>query len=260
MKIALCFYGLVGSSEFKHGLGKPLNPRLCAEYYKKNFLDLNETVDIFVHSQSIEFKDQINEIYKPCKSIIEKKKTFFFQALFHPNILLSILGSLRRMDFRFKYFREKVNRANNYFSRWYSTQMVMKLKKKYEEEKNFNYDLVFLTRLDWAFLKPLVLTEKMKNKFTLSNHNDVPSPRNNYEAKVVKKNLTQEKGFADYWFIGNSKDLDKFSDLYDKKYFYPISPHFASMQHAKYLKLNVEFLGWRGEDHEMMRRLKKSYE
>ena len=79
MKIALCFYGLVGSSEFKHGLGKPLNPRLCAEYYKKNFLDLNEKVDIFVHSQSIEFKDQINEIYKPCKSIIEKKKTFFFK-------------------------------------------------------------------------------------------------------------------------------------------------------------------------------------
>ena len=67
-----------------------------------------------------------------------------------------------------------------------------------------------------GFFKTLVLTEKMKNKFTLSNHNDVPSPRNNYEAKVVKKNLTQEKGFADYWFIGNSKDLDKFSDLYDK--------------------------------------------
>ena len=67
--------------------------------------------------------------------VSSKKKTFFFQALFHPNILLSILGSLRRMDFRFKYFREKVNRANNYFSRWYSTQMVMKLKKNMRKRK-----------------------------------------------------------------------------------------------------------------------------
>ena len=37
MKIALCFYGLVGSTNFKYGTGKPLDPNICAKLYKKKF-------------------------------------------------------------------------------------------------------------------------------------------------------------------------------------------------------------------------------
>lgn len=258
MKIALCFYGLVGSTNFKHGMGDSLDPNLCAEYYKKNFFEYNSNIDIFIHSQSYDFRNELNKIYKPCKSVIEKNKNFFLQALIHPEVLLSLLGSLKRFDFKFKHFREKHKMTKNAFSRWYSTKSVIKLKKTYEEKNKINYDLVFLTRLDWVFLKPLILNEDMKNKLTVSNHNDVPSPRNNYKSKIMKNNLTNQKGLADYWFIGGSDILDSFARLYDRKYLYPISPHKSSYQHVKYLKLNLSFFTYRGIDHEMYRRIMKS--
>ena len=136
--------------------------------------------------------------------------------------------------------------------------MVISLKKEYEEEKEKKYDLVFLTRLDWAFLKPLKLNKSMKKKFVVSNHNDVPSPRNKYKSKIKKNNKTKEKGLADYWFIGGNNIIDEFSKVYDRKYLYEISPHYSSLQHSKYLNLKASFLGYRGIEHELMRRIKKS--
>jgi len=258
MKIALCFYGLVGSTNFKHGAGDPLDPNLCAKYYKENFFKYNSNIDVFIHSQSYEFKDELRRIYKPCKSVIEKKKNFFLQALIHPRVLLSFLVSLKRFDFKFKHFKEQYKRAKNAFSRWYSTKSVIKLKKSYEKENKFKYDLVFLTRLDWALLKPFILNEDMKNKLTVSNNNSVPGPKNNYKSKIIKNNLTNENGLADYWFVGGSDVLDNFAKLYDKKYLYHISPHISSHQHVKYLKLDLSFWSYRGIDHEMLRRIMKS--
>lgn len=258
MKIALCFYGLVGSTNFKYGSGKPLDPNICAKLYKKNFLKINNNVDIFIHSQSYDFKEKLIKIYKPKKSLIEKKKSFFWKAFFHPKVLISILISLKKFDFQFSDFKNKHLRTINAFSRWYSTKMVISLKKEYEEEKEKKYDLVFLTRLDWAFLKPLKLNKSMKKKFVVSNHNDVPSPRNKYKSKIKKNNKTKEKGLADYWFIGGNNIIDEFSKVYDRKYLYEISPHYSSLQHSKYLNLKASFLGYRGIEHELMRRIKKS--
>tara|TARA_A100001015_G_scaffold141911_1_gene157501 strand:- start:5319 stop:6101 length:783 start_codon:yes stop_codon:yes gene_type:complete len=258
MRIALCFYGLVGSTNFKYGSGKSLNPNLCANLYKKNFISHHDKVDIFIHSQSYDFKEKLIKIYKPKKSLIEKKKNFFWKAFFHPKVLLSIIISLKNFDLKFKDFKDKHIRTINAFSRWYSTKTVVMLKKKYEKERNKNYDLVLLTRLDWAFLKPLRLNKNMKKKFIVSNHNDVPSPRNKYKSKVKKNNKTEEKGLADYWFIGGNDIINNFSKVYDRKYSYEISPHVSSFQHSKFLKQKISFLGYRGIDHELMRRIKKS--
>ena len=95
-------------------------------------------------------------------------------------------------------------------------QKVIELK-KLRKWKRINYDIVFLTRLDWAFLKPLKISKLMKN-LVVSNHNDVPSPRDKYKSKIKKNNRTFEKGLADYWFIGGNKIIDKFSEIYDRKY------------------------------------------
>ena len=48
MKIALCFYGLVGGAEGNDGKGFTLSPVTAAHYYKKNIIDNNENVDIFL--------------------------------------------------------------------------------------------------------------------------------------------------------------------------------------------------------------------
>ena len=258
MKIALCFYGLVGSTNLKYGIGKPLNPKICAKLYKKNIFKFNPKIDVFIHSQSYGFKDSLNKIYLPKKSLIEKKRSFFWKAFFHPKVLISILICLKKLDFEFNDFKDKHKRTINAFSRWYSTKKVIELKKNYENEKKINYDIIFLTRLDWAFLKPLKISKLMKKKLVVSNHNDVPSPRNKYKSKIKKNNRTFEKGLADYWFIGGNKIINKFSEIYDRKYFYDISPHISSLQHTKFYNLKLSFLGYRGIDHELMRRLKKS--
>ena len=39
MKIALCFYGLVGSVSDKNGNGIPLDPSIAYKHYKKNIFD-----------------------------------------------------------------------------------------------------------------------------------------------------------------------------------------------------------------------------
>ena len=35
MRIAICYYGLVGSKNKKYGKGELLDPKICYEYYKK---------------------------------------------------------------------------------------------------------------------------------------------------------------------------------------------------------------------------------
>ena len=97
-----------------------------------------------------------------------------------------------------KDFKEKHLRATNAFSRWYSTKIVILLK-KYEQDNNKNYDLVFLTRLDWAFLKPMKLNLNMKKNLSFQiimmyHHRETDI---NLKLKITK----QREGLADYWFI-----------------------------------------------------------
>ena len=259
-KIALCFYGLVGSSNFKHGKGQPLDPNICANYYRKNFFDYHSNVDVFIHSQSFNFKEELKKIYKPNSSIIEKQKSFLLNALIHPQVLFSLFLSIIRLDLKLEKFKYILKNTENAFSRWYSTKKVIDLKNAYEKENKFEYDLIFLTRLDLALLTPFILNEDMKNKLTVSNRNDLPTPKNNYKVKIKKNNFTYEKGIADYWFVSDSKIINNFSKLYERKYFYNVNPHLSSLQHSKFLKLDLNFRTYRGIDHNMYRRILKSDE
>ena len=181
-------------------------------------------------------------------------------ALIHPQVILSFFLSLLILDFKFEKFKYILKNTKNAFSRWYSTKKVIDLKKAYELENKLEYDLVFLTRLDLALLKPFILTENMKKKLTVSNRNDLPTPKNNYKVKIKKNNLTYEKGIADYWFVGDTEIIDKFAKLYNRKYLYNVNPHLSSLQHSKYLKIDLHFKTYRGLDHNMYRRILESDE
>ena len=56
MRIAICFYGLVGSVCDKNGQGVPLDPAIGYKYYKENIFDTNDEVDVFIHSWSVEIQ------------------------------------------------------------------------------------------------------------------------------------------------------------------------------------------------------------
>ena len=267
MKIALCFYGLIGSKEKKYGKGKLLDPNISYKYYEEHFLSNNHEIDIFIHSQSFRSKDEIVKIYKPKKYHIEKQKSFFLKTLFHKKIIIKILSLLvsfckreKKIEDLFEEFNFTFNRCKNLWSRWYSTKKVIDLKKEYEFKKNFKYDLVMLTRLDMAFFSKFEFEKIPKNLLTVPNHNDVGGPRNEYKTQIVKNNRTYEKGISDFWFISSSENIDIFSDLYKHFRNYNISSHTSSYEHSKNSNLELNFYKYRGIDHEAIRRLNLSDE
>ena len=48
MKVAICFYGLVGSATSKYGSGENLDPTIAYKYYKKNVFS-NLKILIFLY-------------------------------------------------------------------------------------------------------------------------------------------------------------------------------------------------------------------
>ena len=148
MKIALCLYGLTGSSVNKWGLGKPLDPIIAFKYYLKNLINANpnDEVDIFIHSQSYKFKKKLVSIYQPKLSIIEKQKDFTYAIKKHPSTKYSLSPTVFFLDL-FKFFytfksplfqkKNRILKLINCYSRWYSSKISIDLKKKYEKKKKF---------------------------------------------------------------------------------------------------------------------------
>ncbi len=267
MKIALCFYGLVGSAEKKYGKGDLLDPNISYQYYKKYFLSNDHDIDIFVHTQSIERKKEIIRIYNPKMYFIEKQKNFFLKTLFHQKIIIKILSLFlsfckreKKLTTILNEFNFTFKRCQNLWSRWYSTKKVIDLKRKFELKNNLKYDLVMLTRLDMAFFSKFEFEKIPRNFLTVPNHNDVGGPRNDYKTEITKNNRTYEKGISDFWFISSSDNMDRFSDLYIHFNNYNISSHVSSYEHSKKIDLKLNFYKYRGTDHEVIRRTNLSNE
>lgn len=72
MKIALCLSGLVGSLE-RFGEGDSIDLSLAYNHFKKHIFNINNNVDIFIHSWSTESEEEICDLYKPTRSIFWKK-------------------------------------------------------------------------------------------------------------------------------------------------------------------------------------------
>lgn len=256
MKVALCFYGLVGSKTDKNGQGTPLDPSVA---YKLNYDNLiaDNDVDVFIHSWSYDFKDELVELYKPKLSIIEEQVEFpssskirnnrdfseklgvIYSLFKNPGMFSSILSNNRKEAFRA-------------YSRWYSNKTVLDLKSKYERDNNFKYDCVMVMRLDVGFYSKLNFEEYDMSNFYASNWNDYPTKSNNY--KWNKENHNQGKGFLDFWFFSNSEYMDRFATLYDNIEKYHVCPHRSSYQHVSTFTDKIKYIKYRWLDFEMIRR------
>ena len=266
MKIALCLHGLVGSRSSKYGLNKNINLKIPHHYFKKNLISINRNVDIFLHSQSYEAKNELIHLYKPKSFKIEKIKDFSF-SIKHPHLKRLYILKIKSFFESFVGIRSSknkirylINKSKASYSRWYSFKEVINLMRIYEKKKNFKYDIVFITRYDLIIKKKFYLNLLNKKKFTVSHHNSVPAPINNYMTQPKKDNKTSTKGFSDLWFASNSENMFKFSKLFDQIEKYPISNHFSSYHHAKRLKFKIDFKFFRYFDYELWRRLKMSKE
>ena len=261
MKVALCFYGLVGSKVGKNGQGEDLDPEIAYELYRKNIIDKNDQVDVFIHSWSYEFKDRLTDLYSPKKACIENQIDFQAKASNFKNKFPSYRAKIKLIFFKIfnknaylKLINLKEKELFRAYSRWYSSKKSLDLKKEYENEKGFKYDAVMITRLDVGFFSELMFDKYDMRYFYASHRNDAALESNNYKANRL--NHDEGNTFQDLWFFSNSDNMDKFSLLYDYIENYRVSPHASSREHVDVFigKEKVKYTMYRWFDHELIRR------
>ena len=211
MKIAICFNDLVGSTKGK-------SEQLIGDFekcflissklYGENIINKNNEVDIFVHSWSESMKDQILNTYRPKKWIIEKQKTF------NTPDYIANTGELRKQS---------------HYSVWYSRKKVVELKRQYEKEHGFKYDCVMLARFDLAWQTELLLEsydmdffwtqnwpKKTLNGRMLTDLEYWQKSDYNLPFKTEWYGYPKTKdGLLGMWFFSNSKNIDRFAEVYD---------------------------------------------
>ena len=244
MKIALCLFGLTGGNSSVGGLGKKIHPKNGFKYYNKNLLSLYD-VDVFVHSWSTEFKEEIINLYNPKKYIIESQKPFNEISL--SNFGYRHLHDLRKLkpykapylDFNdnvaFEKFETLLWRS---YSRWYSTYKSIELKKEFEAEKSVEYDFVVSSRFDIALLKKIQFEKLDKEKFYASfRHN-----RDDFNDAIY-----------DLIFISTSKNMDSFSNLHKNFEKFSFRPTWAAREQIEDLNLNLSEILEDEKDYKLLR-------
>ena len=209
LKIAYCLVGLVGYTE-RHGGGQPLDFHIAYKNNKRNIFGDNG-VDIFIHSWSDDFEDEIVKLYKPKNSVFEKQIEF-----------------------------DDDDRMNAVESRWYSTKKAVDLMRDYEEKNNIKYDFVMIYRFDSAFLVPVDFNElkkynkKHEQEFVYGTHSSRANCDPYKLSDGVQCGCKDRSNIDDQWIIGNSDDISLFSKLHeDWREFGYGSPHTEFKNHLK---------------------------
>lgn len=237
-RIALCLSGIMGGTAGRGGSGDMVDLKTIFNQYKKHILDLND-VDVFIHSWSTDVEDVITELYNPKKIIFEPQVDF------------------REIN---KGKHKNPEASHRFYSRWNSIQKCVELKIKYEEENDFEYDIVMISRFDLLWFTDINFNDYDNKYFWVSNWNENgwPGKRGPYDKQTDAGN-----GFLDFWFFSNSSNIDKFSFLYTNlengKFFKyhsskRLSGHVMSKQFVELLEFDVKKTMYRGHDHEVYRR------
>lgn len=215
MRVALCLYGLVGGDQGKGGLGSSDRTlRTGHKHYIKHLIDVNDKVDVFVHTWTVEQQDQIKKLYSPKLSVFEKQINFKIPS----------------------YVRGDQQRKNNHYSKWYSTKKSIDLKKKYEDQHGIRYDFVIATRFDIALMTDFKFNQFDPHKFYVGHWCEILDKKGKDVFKGGRGPLDEllkkgkkissfkhshkgyphtEEGFIDQWFFSGSEEMDRFASLFD---------------------------------------------
>lgn len=245
MKIALCLFGNVGHQQIQNirkkkpgfdsmkeafkpkGTGWS-NPAVAAKAFAKSMAD--HDVETFIHSWSIDYKQELLDLYIPSRyeiceqtrfgSDVEKygligtdmtKWKVSESARFGYKVLLPSRGSVEaiRNEIQELSFRTE--------SRWWSNMRVLEFKAAHEKKHEFKFDLVIVSRLDTVFRQPIPFADLDPAKFYGSRRYGRPD---------------EEHAYYDYFFISGSDNMDKFATLYNDRYHYSVRPTFACREHV----------------------------
>ena len=221
MKIAICFYGLDPTECWKNF---EKQKDLSYKFWKDNVFDVNDNIDVFIHSWSVTQKNKLLTIYKPKKYKIEQQKDFKKYSYLHSKSEEKILNKHYNMSW-----------GEIQYSSTYSMKESVNLKKEYEKEHNFEYDFVMLTRIDLLWLVNLDFKTLNPNNFYVPiwGKNNINTIKSNY------------KSILGNWYISNSNNINKFSLLYDNldKYLNKkwVSMHFIFKTHINTITEKIEY-------------------
>jgi hypothetical protein len=204
MKIALCFSGQLRN-------GRAIAPRwlnIINEIRKEHHIDIFLHIwappvdqikveklcpgyeNLFVSAEDIHF---VTETYKPERWGFDVPKVFK-----NSDVILTEENIRKCFDYGLKYPKFKENYINNSHSFWYSVFQSNHLKRLYELEMDFRYDLVIKSRYD---------TGPTKNISTIFNSLD---------NEIFYQELGQsDKMISDWFFCGASRTMDIACNLFN---------------------------------------------
>ena len=192
MKIALCLHGLVGTSD-KYGKGpRDVMPSVGHEHFKRHVMDINDDVDTFIHTWSVDWEPHLRELYNPVAMIAEGQPQFPTTAE-----LREIAKKSMKDPTWTPPIGHALNRKQAIYCRWKSTQNVLNLLK----ESGKQYDYVLLTRFDIAFLVDFVFKDYDPEKF--------------YAQGPCGHHINGINHINDLWFFASQENMMKFSSLFD---------------------------------------------
>ena len=166
MRIALCISG---------------QPRFIKEafpYIKKNIIDCNESIDVFMHCWFDEnevgkrFSNTSDTTREQGNGVIESDTITLLKKLYKPiNIHFEAqVDFTNRIKPEYTATRDKTNPFAT-FSMWESIKRCNDLKSKYETENNFVYDAVIRCRYDLKIESPVVIVGLADQTLYTSYHN-----------------------------------------------------------------------------------------
>ncbi|KKN98945.1 hypothetical protein LCGC14_0141900 [marine sediment metagenome] len=228
MKIALCLTGMAlhpGKKtvngqmwDGKSGKRTPVEWRKGLEHYRKHILAHND-VDVFIHTPSVDAEQDLVAAYNPKATIFESDPRF--------NTIGAKVGN--------NYSDKIDSKSQITIARWYGIQRCVQLKKQYEMEHEFKYDMVMIGRFDVAWMVDVHFDQFDQNHFYASNWCVMKMPDgqgirhadwffHGWDKKENKELRHTHTGYphtphypalADYWFFGGSEIMDQFGNLYD---------------------------------------------
>ena len=162
MRIALCFYG---ESRYVNETYPYILDKLIS----------GNDVDVFMHTWENKDYQQAIELYSPISYETEPPKNFDYKKTLSSNLY-----------------------QDNFLHQIYSVTRVCELKKAYERENHFAYDLVIHTRFDLVPDNKICFTDILKNKINICGYRYI------------------NKKYIDCAFIiTNSELFDKFFNMWD---------------------------------------------
>ena len=215
MKIALCYHGIAKGTNFKSG-GLPVGYAKEFELLTKNLIEQNKEhdFDVFMHSWSLDFKDEVVDLMKPKGYLFEPSKEFK-----KPTLYKYIKENVKKL-LGFPY---EPKRINNIYSRWYSFYKACELVKESKER----YDLVIVTRFDMCLLKPFNINTLDINKFysgewvgyekdnAFISDDELKNIDMSGLEKVPRGYPFNSEGIQDFFFISSGEYmLDKFANIF----------------------------------------------